>query len=213
MTVGLLWTAGDLTWTLWLDNVANPPAPSFADALYLTMYPAVYVAMMLLSLAPAAAGAAQWLDGGVVGLAVAAVGAALVSRSCWPRASGRFLGSRRPRLSGRRLRAAAVRRRGVRARPAGGRDAPVAAARGGPRRSRRSPTSSTSTRAPRAPTSPVACSTRCGRLSMRLFALAAWQPARRRQPSTTVRRTRSLLTLPGRGRRSGPARPRRLSPR
>ena len=33
MTSALLaWTAGDLTWTLWLDNVANPPYPSLADA-------------------------------------------------------------------------------------------------------------------------------------------------------------------------------------
>ena len=42
MTVALLaWTGGDLVWTLWLDNVANPPSPSVADGLYLAMYPAV----------------------------------------------------------------------------------------------------------------------------------------------------------------------------
>src|ERR1017187_5014315 len=36
ITAGLLtWTAGDLVWTIWLNNVANPPDPSIADALYL----------------------------------------------------------------------------------------------------------------------------------------------------------------------------------
>ena len=34
----LTWTGGDLAWTLWLDNVANPPYPSIADLLYLAMY-------------------------------------------------------------------------------------------------------------------------------------------------------------------------------
>ena len=80
MTLGLVaWTAGDLTWTLWLDNVASPPYPSLADAFYLTMYPAVYVAMMLLIRSRLRhCGPAQWLDGGVVGLTMAAVAAGLV---------------------------------------------------------------------------------------------------------------------------------------
>ncbi len=34
--VGLLvWTAGDLVWTVWLNDVANPPYPSIADVFYL----------------------------------------------------------------------------------------------------------------------------------------------------------------------------------
>ena len=80
MTVGLAaWTAGDLTWTLWLDDIANPPYPSLADVFYLTMYPAMYVAIMLLIRSRLRhAGAAQWLDGGVVGLTIAAVAAALI---------------------------------------------------------------------------------------------------------------------------------------
>ncbi|HEY2260733.1 MAG TPA: HD domain-containing phosphohydrolase [Solirubrobacteraceae bacterium] len=79
MTFGLvMWTAGDLTWTLWLDNVANPPYPSIADALYLAMYPAIYASLMLLIRSRQGdTGAAQWLDGGVVGLTVAAIAAAL----------------------------------------------------------------------------------------------------------------------------------------
>jgi two-component system cell cycle response regulator len=73
------WTAGDLVWTLWLNNLANPPVPSVADALYLTMYPAMYAALMLLIRARLRhVSAAQWLDGGVVALTLAAVGTELV---------------------------------------------------------------------------------------------------------------------------------------
>ena len=80
MTFGLIaWTAGDLVWTVWLDGLRHPPYPSIADALYLAMYPAVYVAMMLLIRARLRnAGAAQWLDGGVVGLTCAGIVAALM---------------------------------------------------------------------------------------------------------------------------------------
>ena len=79
MTLGLIaWTAGDLVWTLWLDGVRHPSYPSIADALYLAMYPALYAAMMLLIRARLRdAGASQWLDGGVVGLTIAGVAAAL----------------------------------------------------------------------------------------------------------------------------------------
>src|ERR1035437_9878522 len=49
ITVGLVaWTGGDLVWTLWLENVAHPPYPSIADALYLATYPAFYVGLLLL---------------------------------------------------------------------------------------------------------------------------------------------------------------------
>ena len=80
ITVGLLtWSAGDLVWTIWLDNVANPPYPSIADPLYLAMYPAIYVAIVLLLRAQFRhVGVAMWLDGVVVGLTLAAIGAALV---------------------------------------------------------------------------------------------------------------------------------------
>jgi two-component system, cell cycle response regulator len=80
MAFGLLaWTGGDLVWTLWLDNLANPPAPSIADWSYLAMYPAMYAALMLLirshmgRVAPE-----QWLDGGIVALALAAIGTGLI---------------------------------------------------------------------------------------------------------------------------------------
>jgi two-component system cell cycle response regulator len=80
MSFGLLaWTCGDLVWTLWLDDLANPPFPSVADGIYLAMYPAMYVALMLLIRARLRhASAAQWLDGGAVALTLAAIGAGLV---------------------------------------------------------------------------------------------------------------------------------------
>jgi diguanylate cyclase (GGDEF)-like protein len=80
MAFGLLtWTAGDLVWTLWLDDLANPPFPSLADPLYLAMYPAMYVALMLLlRTRRGRVSAGQWLDGGMVALALAAVGTGLI---------------------------------------------------------------------------------------------------------------------------------------
>jgi two-component system cell cycle response regulator len=80
VTFGLLtWTGGDLLWTVWLGNLADPPFPSVADGLYLAWYPAVYVAVMLMIRSRhRRVGAAQWLDGAVVGLTVAAIGAALI---------------------------------------------------------------------------------------------------------------------------------------
>ncbi len=80
IATGLLaWTGGDLVWTLWLDHVSSPPYPSIADALYLTEYPTVYVGLALLMRSHFRhTGAAIWLDGVVVGLTLAALGADLV---------------------------------------------------------------------------------------------------------------------------------------
>jgi two-component system, cell cycle response regulator len=80
ITAGLLtWAGGDLVWTVWLNNVAKPPYPSIADPLYLAMYPAIYAALLLLMRSQFRhAGAAVWLDGIVVGLSTAAIGAALI---------------------------------------------------------------------------------------------------------------------------------------
>jgi two-component system cell cycle response regulator len=93
VSLGLLtWTAGDLLWTVWLGNLSNPPFPSVADGLYLAWYPAVYVAlMMLIRKRHRNVGAAQWLDGGVVGLTVAAIGAALIFPTVLGTTNGRFV--------------------------------------------------------------------------------------------------------------------------
>ena len=34
----LMWSIGDLLWTLWLDNLESPPYPSFVDAIYFASY-------------------------------------------------------------------------------------------------------------------------------------------------------------------------------
>jgi two-component system, cell cycle response regulator len=80
ITAGLIgWTGGDLVWTLWLNNVPNPPYPSIADPLYLAMYPTIYAGLVLLMRSQFRhAGAAVWLDGLVVGLTMAAIGADLI---------------------------------------------------------------------------------------------------------------------------------------
>jgi diguanylate cyclase (GGDEF)-like protein len=75
----LTWTGGDLVWTLWLDNLANPPYPSVADLLYLAMYPAMYAALMLLIRSQRSRfRSEQWLDGGIVAVALAALGIGLI---------------------------------------------------------------------------------------------------------------------------------------
>jgi diguanylate cyclase (GGDEF)-like protein len=75
----LAWTAGDLVWTVSLENVSSPPYPSVADAFYLAMYPAIYCGLVLLMRAHFRhVGLAVWLDGVVVGLTLAAIGAALI---------------------------------------------------------------------------------------------------------------------------------------
>ncbi len=93
MTFGLMtWTAGDLVWTLWLDNLSNPPSPSIADGLYLAMYPAMYAALMLLIRSRLRdAALAQWLDGAIVGLALAAIGAVLILPTVLAVSKGRVI--------------------------------------------------------------------------------------------------------------------------
>jgi diguanylate cyclase (GGDEF)-like protein len=75
----LLWSGADLVWTLWLNDLENPPYPSVADGLYLGSYIAIYAGLLVLlraRLRPIHT--AQWLDGAVGALAAAAVVAALV---------------------------------------------------------------------------------------------------------------------------------------
>ncbi|HEX5192127.1 MAG TPA: diguanylate cyclase [Solirubrobacteraceae bacterium] len=81
LTVALAaWSIGDLLWAVWLDDLAAPPFPSAADALYLFMYPCMYVALMVLMRSRLrGAAVAQWLDGAVLTLAVGAIAATLVT--------------------------------------------------------------------------------------------------------------------------------------
>jgi diguanylate cyclase (GGDEF)-like protein len=81
LTVALTaWSIGDLLWAVWLDDLAAPPFPSAADAMYLIMYPCMYVGLMVLLRSRLRdAAAAQWLDGAVLTLAVGAIAATLVT--------------------------------------------------------------------------------------------------------------------------------------
>ena len=90
ISAGLLaWTAGDFTWTIWLDNLANPPYPSLADGFYLSLYPAMYVGLTLLMRSNFRhTGVAVWLDGLVVGATMAALGAALIFPAVLDASSG-----------------------------------------------------------------------------------------------------------------------------
>jgi two-component system cell cycle response regulator len=80
LTVGLAaYFLGDMYY-LFVLPVDSPPFPSPADAGYLCIYPAAYVAIVLLLRARTGARISPllWLDGVVGGLAAAALGAALV---------------------------------------------------------------------------------------------------------------------------------------
>jgi diguanylate cyclase (GGDEF)-like protein len=74
--VGLaFWAAAEVLATVWLNNLANPPYPSVVDLLYLTFYPAVYAALLVLVRGRMnEARASLWLDGLIAALAVATVG-------------------------------------------------------------------------------------------------------------------------------------------
>jgi diguanylate cyclase (GGDEF)-like protein len=80
VTIGLaLFAAADMYYTLVWGDASNVPFPSFADVLYLSFYPAVYVGIgLLLRSRVRRLPAGLWLDGLIGGLAVAALGAALV---------------------------------------------------------------------------------------------------------------------------------------
>jgi diguanylate cyclase (GGDEF)-like protein len=69
------WAAGDIVYAAMPDL----PTPSIADALWIAFYPPSYVGLVILARRRlSGAGAAVWLDGLVVGLAAAAIAAALV---------------------------------------------------------------------------------------------------------------------------------------
>ena len=75
----LLWACGSIYWSAFVKHLEAPPYPSGADMLYLSFYPAAYVALMLLARPRLRAiGPSVWLDGLVGVLAVAAVGTAFL---------------------------------------------------------------------------------------------------------------------------------------
>ena len=80
LTVGMAgYSAADVYWLVALADAASPPYPSWADAGYISIYPAAYVALVLLLRARAGrVSPGLWLDGVICALGVAALVAALV---------------------------------------------------------------------------------------------------------------------------------------
>jgi two-component system cell cycle response regulator len=73
------WGVGDTIWTFTVANDPTPPFPSIADIGFLSVYPPAYVAIVLLLRSRAGKlRGSLWLDGVIGGLAVAALGTAVV---------------------------------------------------------------------------------------------------------------------------------------
>ena len=73
------WSFGEVYWRSVMVDLADPPFPSLADALYLSFYPAVYAGLVLLIRARVRHfHASQWLDGLAAALIIAATAAAFL---------------------------------------------------------------------------------------------------------------------------------------
>jgi diguanylate cyclase (GGDEF)-like protein len=79
MGLGLLaWAAGEVTWTLLYADKPDPSAPSVADVLQLSFYPASYTSLLLLARSRTDSfRSSLWLDGAIAALTVAALIATL----------------------------------------------------------------------------------------------------------------------------------------
>jgi diguanylate cyclase (GGDEF)-like protein len=80
VAIGLLLEVGGQVYsTLVVEKMADPPYPSFADALYLAFYLLAYVAVVLLVRVWMSRGhASMWLDGVIAGTGAGALGVAFV---------------------------------------------------------------------------------------------------------------------------------------
>jgi diguanylate cyclase (GGDEF)-like protein len=75
----LTWALGDLYYTVVFSSLANPPFPSFDDALYLSFYPLCYLGLGLLIRAQfRGVSPVVWMDGLIAGLGLSALAAGLV---------------------------------------------------------------------------------------------------------------------------------------
>jgi len=85
----LSWGVGNTVWTFAYVGLPSPPYPSLADPFWLAVYPPVYVALLLLLHSRAGRiRPSVWLDGVIAGVAVAAVGTAVVFQEVLNATSG-----------------------------------------------------------------------------------------------------------------------------
>jgi diguanylate cyclase len=90
LAVGLsLYGAGNVVWALWYEHMASPPIPSFSDVLWIALYPASYIGLVMLARESGrATPSGVWLDGVIAGFGFAALGAAVVFRPVLESATG-----------------------------------------------------------------------------------------------------------------------------
>ena len=80
LAIGLtLYAAGNVLWSVVYNDLAAPPIPSISDGLWLALYPASYLGLVVLARNDGrSVTAGVWLDGIIAGLGFAALGAAVV---------------------------------------------------------------------------------------------------------------------------------------
>jgi diguanylate cyclase (GGDEF)-like protein len=85
----LAWSAGDIWWTLYIEDNAEAPYPSPADIGYLAFYPLAVLGLYLLVRARASElDSRLWMDGVIAALGTGALGAALVFEFVADRTTG-----------------------------------------------------------------------------------------------------------------------------
>ena len=88
----LLWSAGNIYFTIFLFNAKQVPIPSLSDVAWLGFYPGAYLALGLLARARVRDfRPSLWLDGVIGALTVGAVGVTLILRPVLAATSGKLL--------------------------------------------------------------------------------------------------------------------------
>ncbi len=84
-----IYSLGNVLWAGWIEHLPSPPIPSICDGMWLALYPAAYLGIVGLARVRARRISARvWLDGGIAGLGVAAIGAEVVVRPVLAAVSG-----------------------------------------------------------------------------------------------------------------------------
>jgi len=74
-----LYGLGNIVWTLWFEDLPNPPIPSICDPMWLALYPCSYLGIAgLARITERAVPPRLWLDALIAGLGVSALGATVV---------------------------------------------------------------------------------------------------------------------------------------